>query len=109
MDVISPELPQILRLIIALIIVVMMMGGLAFLFKKLGLAAQQSIKTGKDKRLHIIETLPLDARKRLVILQCDEQQHLLILGTNSDTVIARDITSAQTRSVDYSNNSDQDT
>lgn len=91
MDVFSPEIPQILRLIIALGIVLALLGGFTLLLKKLGLAPETTLQTGDKKRLKIVESLPLDARRRLVILQCDTQEHLVILNANGETVIARDI------------------
>jgi flagellar protein FliO/FliZ len=39
------------------------------------------------KRLHVIESLPLDARRRLVIIKCDETEHLLLLGPGQDRII----------------------
>ena len=104
MDTISPDLPQFLRLIIALGVVLMLMGGLAMLIKKLGLSANTSIKSGDKKRLQIVEAIPLDARRRLVIIKCDKTEHLVILSANGETVIAKDIPP-----VDYSPNSDQGT
>lgn len=101
MDVtISPELPQAVRLIIALCIVFIIMGGLAFALKKLGLATNSTIKSGDKKRLKIVESIPLDARRRLVILKCDNKEHLVILGANSEIIIDNDIPS-----VDGSDNS----
>lgn len=102
MDVISPELPQIARLLIALTMVIALMGGLAFVLKKLGLATPQSIRTGDKRRLKIIESLPLDARARLMIIECDGTQHLIISGGNGETVIQKNIAS-----VDGSEVSDQ--
>lgn len=91
MDVISTDLPQFMRLIIALAIVLILMGGLSFVLKKLGLAQNTNVKSGDKRRLKIIESLPLDARRRVIILQRDDKQHVVILGANSETVIEKDI------------------
>ncbi len=93
MDVASPELPQFIRLILALAFVLALMGGLAFLSKKLGLSNNASVKSGGKKRLQIVEALPLDARRRLAIIKCDEREHLVILNANSETVIEKNIPS----------------
>jgi flagellar protein FliO/FliZ len=85
------DLPQYLRLIAALVFVLSLMGGLAFLVKKLGLARNGEVK---GKRLKIVEALPLDARRRLVLLQRDNKQHLVILGASSETVIETNIETA---------------
>ena len=91
MDVISPELPQIAKLLIALCVVFLLMGGLVFIMKKLGLSAETSIKSGDKRRLKIVESLPLDARRRLAILKCDNKEHLVILSVTGETVIDTDI------------------
>lgn len=100
----STDLPQFLKLIIALAVVLSLMGGLAFILKKLGLAAQIPNTRSDKRRLKIMESLPLDARRRLVIIKCDDKEHLIILGANNETVVKSDI-----HPVDYSSNSDQDT
>ena len=87
MDVVSPELPQFIRLLLALALVLALMGGLAYLLKRLGLSTNTPIKKGDNRRLSIVEALPLDARRRLVIVSCDDKEHLIILGANSETVV----------------------
>lgn len=94
MDDASLELlPQILRMIMALGFVLLLMGSLVFLLKKLGIAQETKIQSGDKKRLKIIESLPLDARRRLVIIQCDQEEHLVILSANGETVIKQNVTS----------------
>ena len=89
--VLSPELPQFLKLIFALAIVLSLMGGLAFVLKKLGLAEKAPSMRGSKRRLKFVESLPLDARRRLVLLECDDKQHLVILGAASEMLIKSDI------------------
>lgn len=84
------ELPQILRLFAALAFVLALMGILALALKKLGLSGA-SAATPKQRRLKIVESLPLDPRRRLVLLQRDDKQHLVILGASGETVIENDI------------------
>lgn len=89
--VLAPELPQFLRLIIALVVVLSLMGGLAFLLKKLGLAEKPPSSRNNKRRLRLVESLPLDARRRLVLLECDDTQHLVVLSATSETLIKSDI------------------
>lgn len=84
------SLPDIVRLLLALTFVVGLMGGLALFLKKLGIA-EHSAPTPKKRRLKIIESLPLDSRRRVAIIQRDDTQHLVLLGVNSDTVIETNI------------------
>lgn len=90
------DLTQILRLVLSLIFVVSLMGGLALLLKKLGLSGNGANIPGTKKRLRVIETLPLDHRNKAVILQCDDKQHLVILGANGETHIDSDLQAKET-------------
>ena len=79
-----------LRFIAALLFVLALMGGLWLLLKRLGLSGMQ-MANGQQRRLRIVEALPIDARRRAVILQRDNRQHLVILGPTGETVIESDI------------------
>ena len=78
-----------LRFIAALLFVLALMGGLWILLKRLGLSGVPM--TSGQRRLKIIETLSIDARRRVIILQRDDKQHLVILGPTGETVIESDI------------------
>ena len=78
------------KMLAALIFVVSLMFGLGFALKKIGLAGPQALDQ-KKRRLKFLEALPLDGKRRLVLVSCDDQQHLLILGANSETVVERNI------------------
>ena len=82
----DPESISWLRFIIASVTVIALMGVLAWGLKFL--AARGVVQAGKERRLRLIESLPLDARRRLVIVACDGTQHLLLLGANQDCVVA---------------------
>jgi len=82
---------EFLRLVVALVFVLSLMGALALVLKKMGLGGAGTIPNKGERRLKIIEALPLDARRRAVILKCDDKEHLVILGPNGETVVERDI------------------
>ena len=42
---------------------------------------------GVARRLAVLETLPLDARRKLVLVRRDDTEHLLLLGTDGDRLI----------------------
>tara|TARA_B100000780_G_scaffold277565_2_gene248585 strand:+ start:1179 stop:1496 length:318 start_codon:yes stop_codon:yes gene_type:complete len=85
---------QIFQLIFALAFVVLLMAALAQIIKRLGLGNATPVNKSQ-KRLKIIESQALDARRRVVIIQCDDKQHLVMLGINSETVIKTDIKSVK--------------
>lgn len=74
-----------LKFVAALAFVLALMGGLALVLKRLNLGQTQLSPT--KKRLKTLEILPLDARRKLVLLQRDNIQHLVILGPSGETVI----------------------
>ncbi len=43
---------------------------------------------GGDKRLKVRETLVIDPRRRLVILQADGTEHVVLLGAERETVLS---------------------
>ncbi len=79
-----------IKLVFALLFVLSLMGMLAFVLKRLGFGTNALISTGK-RRLKIVETLPLDGRRKAMILQRDDRQHLVILGPSGETVVETNI------------------
>jgi flagellar protein FliO/FliZ len=87
---IAPEADPVsfVRVVLSFGFVMALLLGMATLIKTLG-------KRGfrlpgmiiKGTRLNIVESLPLDARRRLVIVRVDDNEHVLLLGLNQDIVI----------------------
>lgn len=73
--------------------------GLMWIFswslKKVGLAGQ-SLLPGAKKRLKIVEYLPIDHKRKLVIVRRDDQEHLLVLGPTGETVVETNIPARDT-------------
>lgn len=83
------ETEKLINTFVALIFVLALMGLLALAAKKLGLG--NAAKNRAGKRLKVVEVLPLDSKRRAMILQCDEKQHLVILSQNGETVVEKEI------------------
>ena len=81
------------RIIFGLVAVIGLIGLCAFVARKAGLGQLPSVG-GRRRRLAIAETLPLDARRRLMIVRCDDREHLIILGAQSETVVGREFDAA---------------
>lgn len=81
-----------LKFFFALIFVLALMGGLAYILKRLGLS-QDGLSTlnKKDKRLKVVEALPLDAKRKAVLIQRDDQEHLVLLSASGETVVETNI------------------
>jgi flagellar protein FliO/FliZ len=86
------DLSAVLRLVFALTFVLALMGLLNIALRRM---RDRAGLTGARRRLSIIETLPLDARRKLVLVKRDGVEHLVILGTNGETVIEQGIESGQ--------------
>jgi flagellar protein FliO/FliZ len=46
-----------------------------------------SRSAGSPRRLALVETISLDARRKLMLVRRDGVEHLLLLGANSETVL----------------------
>ena len=86
MDSVAGEGMALVKMVASLILVLGLMGGLALLLKKLGLSGRIQA-AGSKGRLKIIESIPVDARRRIALIQRDDTQHLVIFGPNGETVI----------------------
>jgi len=78
------------KFVLALLFVLGLIGGFAIIAKRAGLGNRGPIVRGKSKRLSIIETMVLDQKRRVVLIQCDNSEHLLLLGTNNEQVIGNE-------------------
>ena len=73
------------RYLVSLIFVLGLIGGLAWLLRRFGPPGR--LRGPGQRRLSIVEILPLDARRRLVLLRRDGKEHLVLLGPTQDVVI----------------------
>ena len=81
---------EILRIVFSFIAVLGLIGVCALAARKFGLASAVGNASGK-KRLALVETLAIDARRRLAIIRCDDTEHLIILSATGETVIANSV------------------
>ncbi|MDA1098912.1 MAG: flagellar biosynthetic protein FliO [Proteobacteria bacterium] len=81
-----------LRFVLALLVVLGLIGGFAFLARRWGLGGIQTGKRDRSERLEVIEALSVDPRRRLVLIRRDDREHLLLLGQDSERVIETGIT-----------------
>ena len=79
-----------LRLIIALVIVIAMIGGAGWIVRRFGWGARFVARAGA-RRLAVLEVLPMDAKRRLVLFRRDGVEHLILVGAEGDLLIERGI------------------
>ena len=70
----------------SLVFVLALIGVAAVLARRLGFGQGGRGSSGA-RRLGIVEVLPLDGRRRLVLLRRDETEHLVILSAGSEQLI----------------------
>ena len=80
---------------VALVFVLALIGILALVGRKFGLGYRIPPRNGRAKRLGIVEIMPLDAKRRLVLIRRDDTEHLIVLGPTSETVVERGIPTAE--------------
>lgn len=75
------DLASLLRAIFALAFTLGLVGLAAVALRRYGPDAMARLSVQKkDRRLRVIETLVLDPARRLVIVECDGQERLVLLG-----------------------------
>lgn len=93
---------QLLYWVISLLFVIALILGMALLIKKFALPNSPNnplFKRNKQKRLEIIEQLPMDHKSRLVLIRRDDKEHLLMLGQSGDLVVESNIPAKQSQEV----------
>lgn len=65
--------------------------------EKIAFAFSGMKKLRSNRRLQIVEMMPLDARRRLVLCKRDNQEHLILLGLNGETVVEKNIGKSEHR------------
>jgi len=73
-----------MRFLGALILIIGMIGGAAWLARRYGLAPRV---TGGNGRIGIVAVQSLDTRRKLVLVRRDDREHLLVVGPSGETVI----------------------
>lgn len=77
-----------IRFVAALVFVLALIGLFGFLLRRFGPNAGLPVqRRGARRRLGVVEVLPLDARRRLVLVKRDGVEHLLLLGLGDDRVV----------------------
>lgn len=83
----SSSLETYLKFGLALIFVLVLIVALAAIGRRMGLSPRMPSGRNRTRRLAIAEIMPLDNRRRLVLIRRDEVEHLILLGPDRVTVI----------------------
>ncbi len=85
------DMIEITRFFVAFLFVMALMGGLWLVLRKLGLNGHIPATPLAKRRLKVVEVLMLDPRRKAIILQRDDTEHLVILGASGETVVETQI------------------
>jgi flagellar protein FliO/FliZ len=80
-----------LQFVVALLFVLALIGLATLLARRFGLGHAPR-PTSRRRRVAIEEILPLDGKRRLVLIRRDAVEHLVLLGTSSEIVVEHGIT-----------------
>ena len=75
------------RALLSLLVVVLLIGGCAWLAKRLGLAQRLATGASVKARLQVTDKLMLDARHKLVLVKRDGKEHLILLGATHSLLL----------------------
>ncbi len=75
-----------LQAVFALIATLALIGVGAYAARRFGLMGAGA-RAGAERRLRVVESLMLDARRRVVILACDGREHIILLSPEGDVRI----------------------
>ena len=76
-----------IRFVLALIFVLAMIGVLTAVARRFGFGYRKAAKGSQGRRLSIVEVMPVDAKRRLVLLRRDSTDHLVLLGSGPDLLL----------------------
>jgi flagellar protein FliO/FliZ len=74
------------RFLLALIFVIALIAGLAWLARRFGVAGRIGAARA-GRRLAVIESAALDGKRRLVLIRRDDTEHLVLVGAETALVI----------------------
>lgn len=90
------ELPTPVNFIIAFVVVLGLIGAVAWLVRRFGTTRLDAATRSRQPRLAVIDSAAIDGRRRLVIIRRDNVEHLLMIGGPSDVVVETNIVRAAT-------------
>ncbi|HYE50931.1 MAG TPA: flagellar biosynthetic protein FliO [Azospirillaceae bacterium] len=86
------------RFVLAFAFVLALIGTAAFLARRYGAGSLAGWRPrGQQRRLGVVEVLPLDARRRLLLVRRDGVEHLILTGSGQDVVVESRIAPAAFR------------
>jgi len=93
-DFFGPNIPQAAKFFIAFLVVLALIGIVAWLVRRFGSSRLGGASRGRQPRLAVIDAATVDGRRRLVLIRRDNVEHLLMIGGPTDVVVEPNIVRA---------------
>ncbi len=81
------EMPLAVRFFVAFLIVLALIGAIAWAVRRFGSGRLGASTRGRQPRLAVIDYASVDGRRRLILVRRDNVEHLLMIGGPSDIVV----------------------
>jgi flagellar protein FliO/FliZ len=81
------DLDQYIRFLMALVFVVALIMVVAWVMRRAGMAGGTVRGRTRQRRLSVVEALPIDAKRRLILIRRDDREHLILLSANGDLLV----------------------
>lgn len=86
-DLLGMQLDLPVRVAIAAIVIVALLGLTVFIVRRLSGGGHMSGGRSRQARLAVLDSVAVDQRRRLVLVRRDEVEHLLLVGGTNDIVV----------------------
>jgi hypothetical protein len=90
------ELPTPVNFVIAFVVVLALIGAVAWLLRRFGTGRLDASARSRQPRLAVIDAASVDGRRKLVIIRRDNVEHLLMIGGPTDVVVETNIVRSAT-------------
>jgi flagellar protein FliO/FliZ len=88
------EMPLAVRFFLAFLIVLGLIGAIAWALRRFGSGRFSDSTRGRQPRLAVIDHASVDGRRRLILVRRDNVEHLLMIGGPTDVVVEPNIVRA---------------
>lgn len=85
------ELVPYLKYVMGLVVVLGLIALVTVAARKFGMVPKADRRRNDKKRLGVTSVISIDAKRRLVLVRRDDQEHLLLLGPERDLVVEQNI------------------
>ena len=87
-------MPDLVGIILLMLVAIAVLAGGGWYLWRRGIAQlplRREISVPTGVRLEVLESTAVDARRRLILVRCDDVEHLLMIGGPSDLVVEKEV------------------